>query len=255
MAGLLRILHTRWFNQPKPLNESFEGRNIIVTGATSGIGLEAVVKFATLGAHKVIIAARDAKKGATTKTAIENRLGKKGQLEVWELDMTSFESVVAFAKKAETLDHLDVAVLNAGVRKAKYGQSAHGWEEDLQVNTLSTNLLGILLLPKLKASKQVTGRPAVLEFVNSGLHRSAMLGPEAQKASNIVEFYNQPQNFSEASQYKFTKLFLMHTARILSEKVSPGDVIITSICVCTSLRKHFYAPTNIRLELTLCTWI
>ncbi|PVH94344.1 hypothetical protein DM02DRAFT_645976 [Periconia macrospinosa] len=220
----------RRLRQPKPLEEaSFEGKTVIVTGATSGIGLEAVVKFAALGAAKVIMAARDMKKGDSTKAAIEDRLGKKGQLEVWELDMNSYDSIVAFSKQAETLETLDVVILNAGVRRAKYVQSAHGWEDDLQVNTLSTTLLSILLLPKLQSSKKSTERTGVLEFVNSSFHQTAMLPPKA-KQSNIMEFYNKPENFAEGSQYSYSKLFLMHAARVLSSKVSPKDVIITSIC-------------------------
>jgi hypothetical protein len=75
------------------VTESYKERTVIVTGATSGIGLEAVYKFASLGASKVIIAARDTKKGESTKSSIAARLGYSDQLEVWELDMASFDSV------------------------------------------------------------------------------------------------------------------------------------------------------------------
>jgi NAD(P)-dependent dehydrogenase (short-subunit alcohol dehydrogenase family) len=201
MLDMIAILKTKWISPPKPVTQSFEGKTILVTGATSGIGLEAVTKFAGLGASKIIMAARDLKKGDSTKLAIEDRVGRKDQLEVWKLDMTSYESIAAFAKRAETLDQLDIAVMNAGVTKANFKQSEYGWEESVQVNTLSTILLGVLLLPKLQASQRVTGRTSVLEFVNTGLHRNAIVSPEAQKQSSILQWYNKAENFSSMSQY------------------------------------------------------
>ncbi|KAF2689203.1 hypothetical protein K458DRAFT_329424 [Lentithecium fluviatile CBS 122367] len=246
MSVLVQMFTTRWFNPPKPVNESYEGRNIIVTGATSGIGLEAVGKFAALGASKVIIAARNLEKGESTKASIAKRLGgRSDRLEVWELEMSSYESVVAFAKRAEMLDHLDVAILNAGVHRIKYGQSKHGWEEDLQVNTLSTTLLGILLLPKLKASRATSQHTPILEFVNSGLHQNAIVSDDVRRESNILKWYNKPENFSEGSQYKFTKAFLMYAVIKLAEEVSSKDVIIISVCpglVATSLGRDHHFP-------------
>jgi NAD(P)-dependent dehydrogenase (short-subunit alcohol dehydrogenase family) len=245
MAVFIRIFKNKWITPPKPVNEDYSGRNIIVTGATSGIGKEAAFKFASLGASKVIVAARDLKKGETTKTALEARLGRKDQLEVWELDMQSYDSVVAFAKRAEELEHLDIAVLNAGIRRVPFGVSQHGWEEDLQTNTLSTVLLGILLLPKLKESKQFTGKIPVLEFVNSGMHQSAVVPPEVRNSPILLEYYNRRENFKEGNQYKFSKLFLMYATNKLASEVSSKDVIITSICpgmVRTDLGRDRYFP-------------
>lgn len=244
MAVFVRMFKNKWITPPKPVVESYAGRNIIVTGATSGIGVEAVYKFAALGASKVIIAARDLKKGETTKAALEARLGTTNQLEVWELNMMSYDSVIAFAKRANELKYIDIVVLNAGARRMPYVQSTHGWEEDLQVNTLSTILLAVLLLPKLKESKQRTNKIPVLEFVSSGQHQSAVVPSEVRQESNILDYYNQREHFKEGSQYKFSKVFLMYATNQLADKISSEDVIITSICpglVNTNLgRDHFF---------------
>lgn len=234
----------KWITPPKSVSDDFSARNIIVTGATSGIGAEAVYKFAALGAGKVIMAARDLKKGEATKSALEARLGARGQLEVWELDMMDYASIAAFAKRANHLDHLDIVVLNAGTRRVPYMQSQYGWEEDLQVNTLSTVLLAILLLPKLRESKQHTGRTPLLQFVNSGLHQKAVISPEAQAASSVLAYYNRQEQFKEGNQYKFSKLFLMYATSKLADRTSSVDIIITSVCpgwVNTNLgRDHFF---------------
>jgi NAD(P)-dependent dehydrogenase (short-subunit alcohol dehydrogenase family) len=241
---MYRVFKNKWITPPAPVNADYTGQNIIVTGATSGIGEEAAYKFAALGASKVFIAARDLKKGEKTKAALEGRLHGSSQLEVWELDMMSYESVVAFAQRAQSLEHLDILVLNAGTRRTTFSESSHGWEEDLQVNTLSTTLLALLLLPKLKESKQVTGRTPILEFVNSGLHQNAVVPQEIRNKPNVLEHYNQKEQFAEGNQYKFSKVFLMYATTCLADKISSGDMVITSICpgwVYTNLgRDHFF---------------
>lgn len=227
---MLRVFKNKWITPPKAVGGDYSGKTIIVTGATSGIGKEAVYQFAVLGAANVVVAARDLQKGAQVKAELNSRLGRDDQLDVWELDMLDYGSVTAFAKRAEQLDALDVVVLNAGVRRKPYVLSRYGWEEDVQVNTLSTTLLAILLLPKLKASKQLTGRIPALVFVNSGLHQNAVVPTVVQEDSNVLEYYNKQANFSEGSQYKFSKVFLMYVANKLADEIGSGDVVITSIC-------------------------
>jgi NAD(P)-dependent dehydrogenase (short-subunit alcohol dehydrogenase family) len=248
-VAMFNVFKNKWVTPPKDVHEDYTGRNIIVTGATSGLGVEAVFKFARLGATKVIIAARDVKKGESTKSALEARLGRRGQLQVWELDMMSYDSVEAFANRAnEELDHLDIAVLNAGTRRVHFVQSKYGWEEDIQVNTLSTILLAILLLPKLKKSKQQSSKIPILEFVNSGLHQNAIVPPEVRQ-TNVLDHYNKKENHKEGSQYSFSKVFLMYATKKLADEISSGDVIITSICpgwVNTDLgRDHFFPGIHI----------
>jgi NAD(P)-dependent dehydrogenase (short-subunit alcohol dehydrogenase family) len=249
MAAMFKVFKDKWFNPPKEVDEDYSGRNIIVTGATSGIGREAVFKFARLKAAKVIIAARDLRKGESTKAALEARLGRKGQLEVWKLDMMSYDSVESFVDRANELEHLDIVVLNAGTWRVAFHQSQYGWEEDIQINTLSTTLLAILLLPKLKKSKQHTGKIPVLEFVNSGLHQKAVVGPEVRQKPNILDHFNKKENHKEGRQYSFSKVFLMYATTKLANDISSGDVIVTSVCpgwVNTDLgRDHFFPGVHI----------
>jgi NAD(P)-dependent dehydrogenase (short-subunit alcohol dehydrogenase family) len=246
MAAIAGILNHKWIDTPKESIESFEGRTVLVTGATSGIGHAAAAKFAKLGASKVIIPARDVSKGEKTKIQLEIAVGNKEQFVVWQLDMNSYDSVVAFAHRINTeVEHLDVAILNAGVRKIAYTPSKYGWEEDLQVNTLSTMLLGILLLPKLKGSQILSRKIPILQFVNSGLHQNAIVHPDFRKASSILAEYNKPESFSAQKQYVHSKLLLMFAAKQLAARISPSDVIITSVCpgmVASNLARDIKFP-------------
>ncbi|KAF1977778.1 hypothetical protein BU23DRAFT_499678 [Bimuria novae-zelandiae CBS 107.79] len=230
IAGFVRAFRHRWITPPQPTTESYEGRIIIVTGASSGMGREAAAKFAALGASKVILTARDLKKGEAAKANIEARLGRNDQLEVWELDMNSYDSIIAFSKKADELDHLDVVILNAGVHRAEFGTTQYGWEEDLQVNALSSNLLAILLLRKLKESRHSARKIPVLEFVSSGGHQFVVVSKEIQDQPTVLGCYNKSEEFRAWRQYSASKLFQMYAMTTLASDVSSGDVIITSIC-------------------------
>lgn len=244
MALVIKILKDKWINPPKEPQESFAGRTVLVTGSTSGIGLAAAAKYASLGAIKVIITARDMAKGDKVLTELEKKVGRKGVFELWELDMNSYESVVTFAKRANGIDQLDVVVLNAGLRRQPFALSKHGWEEDLQVNVLSTTLLGILLLPKLKQSNRGTTIP-VLEFVSSGLHASAQVDDDIRNSPSVLAEYNKPERFSAQRQYEHTKLLLMFAMNKLAEATPSNQVIVTSVCpgmVATNLARDVKVP-------------
>ena len=68
--------------------------------------------------------------------------------EVWALDLASYDSVKAFAKRAlAELDRIDALIENAGVAMAER-TVAEGHIVPVTVNVLSTLLLGLLLLPQ-----------------------------------------------------------------------------------------------------------
>lgn len=248
MTALANMLKQKWLTPPRESTESFSGRIVLVTGATSGIGYAAAAKFACLGASKVIIAARNTSSGEKTKTALETLTSKKdtGVFDVQILDMCSYASVSAFVDRINAqYEHIDVAILNAGVRKVEYQQSIQGWEEDVQVNVLSTLLLGLLLLPKLRASQAHSGKIAVLQFVNSGLHESANIPAEIRSSASILGEYNKPERFGAQKQYVHSKLLLMLATTHLSTKVSSNNVIITSVCpgmVASNLARDVKIP-------------
>lgn len=251
MSALLNMLKQKWLTPPVPSTESFTDRTVLVTGATSGIGYAAATKFALLGASKVIISARSLKMGNDTKTSLEALTNKKDVFDVAVLDMCSYASVASFAQRISAeYSSIDIVVLNAGVRKVEYKQSEHGWEEDLQVNVLSTLLLGLLLLPKLQASKSHSGMMPVLQFVNSGLHERAVILADVRGSDSILGKYNKVERFGAQSQYVSSKLLLMLATTHLSlltqsPSSSYSDVIITSTCpgiVASNLGRDVKVP-------------
>lgn len=156
--------------------KSFTGQTIIVTGSNTGMGLEAARHLARLDAARVILAVRSTAKGeaaaASIRSSIPGRRDLDTAVQVWPLDLASRASVLAFAARAEAeLERLDVVVSNAGMYVYKSGFSlAEGDEVTITVNVVSTLLLGLLLLPKLRETSVRHGKECVLTFTGSFVH-------------------------------------------------------------------------------------
>jgi NAD(P)-dependent dehydrogenase (short-subunit alcohol dehydrogenase family) len=119
------------------------GRTVVVTGANSGIGLEAVRALATAGAH-VVLACRNTAKGeqaAATVTAVA------GSTEVRELDLADLSSVGRFAAGLDR--QVDVLVNNAGLMAVPELRTADGFEMQIGTNFLGHFALTGLLLPRI----------------------------------------------------------------------------------------------------------
>lgn len=128
------------------MDENIQGRNILITGATSGIGRAAALRLAGMGA-KVIVPARNTDKG----TELINQFhkiyhGGRGTIETIHCDLSSFQSV---SKAAQTIrdqyGKLDFLINNAGVYNRIHKTTSDGIEETFQVNVLSQTLLIHLL--------------------------------------------------------------------------------------------------------------
>jgi NAD(P)-dependent dehydrogenase (short-subunit alcohol dehydrogenase family) len=141
----------RWTAVPRQ-----DGRTVVVTGASSGIGLQAARILAGFGAH-VVLAVRNPEKGE----AVAREL--RGSTEVRRLDVADLASVRAFA---EGSGPVDVLVNNAGIMAVPFARTTDGFESQLATNHLGHFALTNLLLPKL------TDRVVV---VASAAHRSGRI--------------------------------------------------------------------------------
>ena len=231
MSYVWEILNSRR-NQPKDTRPSFKGRTILVTGANTGLGFETALKFVQLGAEKVILAVRTLSKGEDAQREIDTRTGRKGVCEVWHLDMMDYSSIKAFADRAsKDLERLDVAILNAGIVMATYKESSYGFEQTMQINVLSTALLSLLLVPKLRASKTEAYTP-VLGLVGSGNHTIVTkLNSETEPFAS----YNTPQGYALQNQYSVSKLFVMYIQTALvqlasNKETGKPDFFVPVVC-------------------------
>ena len=114
--SLVSFIREQFKSLPYPQTKH-TGQTIIVTGANTGLGKEAARHFTRLNAEKVIIACRSKEKGEDAKRSIEETTGRKGVIEVWSLNLSSYDSVKDFAKQVESLPRLDIFLGNAGIAR------------------------------------------------------------------------------------------------------------------------------------------
>jgi NAD(P)-dependent dehydrogenase (short-subunit alcohol dehydrogenase family) len=129
------------------------GRTAIVTGANSGLGLEAARALAAAGAQ-VVLACRNTAKGEEAAKSIRSRAAGTSAI-VEELDLASLESVRdCAARLVSGCESIDLLVNNAGVM-APGGrrQTADGFELQIGTNHLGHFALTGLLLPHLQGRK------------------------------------------------------------------------------------------------------
>ena len=145
------------------------GKIIIVTGANSGIGFEAVKEFARKGAQ-VILACRNMQKAEVALAALQNDV-PNAQVEVMQLDLASQKSIHAFADVfLAKYDRLDVLVNNAGIMQVPYGTTEDGFERQLGTNHLGHFALTGLLVDMLTATPN-----ARVVTISSGAHYAASI--------------------------------------------------------------------------------
>lgn len=127
----------------------------------------------SLGAAKVILAVRTVSKGeAARESILQSTKVNSSVVEIWSLDLQSHSSVTAFAERVNNeLPQLDIALLNAGIATDKF-KLVEGDESTITTNVISTFLLGMLLLPKLKeTAKKFPNAPKPhLTFTSSEVH-------------------------------------------------------------------------------------
>jgi len=144
-----------------------DGHTMVVTGASTGIGLETARALAAAGAH-VVLAVRSEEKAVAAQAAIREK-APEASLEYGILDLTSFASVRSFAGMyLDRHDRLDVLINNAGVALTPLGRTSEGFELQFATNQLGPFLLTNLLLPALRAAA-----PSRVVNVSSYAHRFA----------------------------------------------------------------------------------
>jgi retinol dehydrogenase-12 len=170
MDWFAHFLYSQFFVKlPKPTKD-FSGQTIIVTGSNTGLGLEAARHLSRLNAALIILAVRNKDKGEGARKSILSSTGRADtSIEVWELDMQSYDSIRAFCARANKLPRLDAILENAGIM-TRYFTMVGGYESTITTNVIGTFLLALGILPKLKESAVKYNMQPRLSIVASDLH-------------------------------------------------------------------------------------
>jgi NAD(P)-dependent dehydrogenase (short-subunit alcohol dehydrogenase family) len=190
------------------------GRTFVVTGANSGIGLEAARALVARGGH-VVLAVRDPAKGAHAAA----RIAGPGAASVVELDLSDLDQVAACAETLlERHNHLHALVCNAGVMGGPLLLSAQGFERQMATNHLGHAALVAGLWPLLRASA------SRVVLVSSTEARGGRLSPRTTTAELV-----DPTPYDGRQVYRNTKqanlLFALELHRRCARAGSPVSAV------------------------------
>lgn len=209
--------------------ERIDGKTVLITGASSGLGFATAVRLAELGG-RVIMAVRSGipEKGEAVKA-------KSGASTV-EMRRVDLSDLVSIRSLAEGLRDdgvkLDLLILNAATVPAHSRQTKQGLEEMFVVNYLSSFYLTNLLL---QYDVVVKGGGARIVFVASEAHRSSP--PIDWKKFGVYEEYGMKRS---VPLYGYYKHMLLSFAWELSRRMQAEETGIAVHALCPG-------PVNSRL--------
>jgi NAD(P)-dependent dehydrogenase (short-subunit alcohol dehydrogenase family) len=132
---------------------SATGKQILITGGTSGVGLETARLLVTGGAEVTIVGS-DPIKGAAAEQALNTDPARVGRATFVAADLSSMREVHQLADTvSERLERLDVLINNAGIVTTQRIETIDGYELTFAVNYLAPFALTNDLLPLLRSSQ------------------------------------------------------------------------------------------------------
>ena len=196
------------------------GRTAVVTGASSGIGLETAKALTARGA-RVIIAVRDEAKGRTAAAAMPG----PGAAEVRLLDLASLDSVRAFAKAWDG-GPIDLLINNAGVMIPPLTRTKDGFELQFGTNHLGHFALTNLLLLNIAGDGRVV-------TISSGAHRAGKI--------DFEDLNWEHRKYRRWAAYGQSKLANLLFTRELQRRLTQAGSSILSMAAHPG-----YAATNLQ---------
>ncbi|ESZ97251.1 hypothetical protein SBOR_2374 [Sclerotinia borealis F-4128] len=230
MGWLTSFLYSQFFvTLPLPTHD-FTDQTIIVTGSNTGLGLEAARHLSRLNTSLLILAVRNQAKGKAAKQSILASTGRpESSIEVWDLDMQSYESIKEFCTRVNTLHRLDAVLANAGI-VTNHFNLVGGYESIITTNIIGTFLLAFGLLPKLKQSAEEYKMQPRLSIVASDLHFIAKFA-EGQEEDIFAALNNEKSELG-LERYAASKLIQVYGVRELAhlltreaDSVSPTVIV------------------------------
>jgi NAD(P)-dependent dehydrogenase (short-subunit alcohol dehydrogenase family) len=212
-----------------PKGTNLSDQVAIVTGASSGLGCESARQLLRLGVAHLIIAVRSLKRGRDAANELQSA-NPRAKIEVWELEMESYQSIEAFIHKCETeLPPIDIIILNSGLAEVDFNLSpSTGHERMMQVNYFSTILLAVLFLRVLKAKPSKRG-PSRITVVNSMMSAFAKLPTRHEKPLLSSFDHTKTAKWDPQNRYNDSKLLGQLFINRLADIVNPDEVVINLV--------------------------
>ena len=202
----------------KPLTnpEPFRDKLVVITGATSGIGYHTARKYASMGAH-ILMINRNPEKSETVRSEIAAEFGT--QIEYFIADLAYLSEIQKAAQHLLSLEQpIDVLIHNAGVHLQTRKENQFGLEENFAVHYLCPLIITKMLLPKYQ--KDQTGR---ILLVSSEAYRFAAWGLD------LDDLQWKRRRYTGIQAYGAGKLAQLQFMHILSTELAPCHVTINAM--------------------------
>lgn len=220
--------HLLW-EAPVPTT-SFTGKTVIVTGGNTGLGFESSRHLIRLGASRVILACRNVEKGQAAVKDLQRITSCAADvLDVWKLDMSSYDSVTKFSDKVKIeLPRLDAVLACAGVMVTKFRQT-EGNEESITTNVISFSLLACLLFPKLRETAAQFKVQTHITVPGSELFELAKL--KERHNDKLFAALSDESKANMGDRYNVTKLLVVFVVRQMASMapLESNNVIVNTI--------------------------
>lgn len=199
-----------------------DGRAVLVTGATRGIGLETAIQLARLGAD-VLVHGRDAGRGAAALSAVRAASAPSAAPALHVADLSTLAGVRELATAVRThRPRLDALVANAGLLSSERLVTPDGLELTFAVNAMAPIVLAVELLPALRAAA-----PSRIVVLSSASHWTGELHWDDLQLAAPGAW--EPLVAYDQSKLAVTALSFALAARLGGPRVAvtcldPGDV-------------------------------
>jgi NAD(P)-dependent dehydrogenase (short-subunit alcohol dehydrogenase family) len=208
---------------------SFANKTVIITGSNTGLGKEAARHIARLGAETLILAVRNLEKGEAAKQDIEfsTKCGKD-VIQVWHLDMANYSSVLDFVERAQSLQRVDVLLANAAIATFNFAMAEEN-ESTLTVNVISTFLLVLGMIPKMKETAEKFETRPVVSVTSSGAHKSAKFPERFAPEGEILSTLTSDEKFDAMQRYPTSKLLEVFCVKHIGEHYPKLPVTVNEV--------------------------
>ena len=192
-----------------------QGKTVVITGATSGIGRATAIGLARLG-PRLILLGRNPERCDETLAELKSETGRS-DIDLVRCDLSSLSGIRGAADEIKDLTtDIDILVNNAGVTMMRRTETDDGFETTFAVNHLAYFALTGLLLPNILGSA-----PARIVNVSSDAHRFV-------KGIDLDDLQSE-RSFSGLRVYGQSKAANIHFTRELARRLEGTGVTVNAL--------------------------
>jgi NAD(P)-dependent dehydrogenase (short-subunit alcohol dehydrogenase family) len=201
---------------PERNSEPFRNKLVVITGTTSGIGYYTARKYASMGAH-ILMVNRNQEKSESVRREIAEEFGTPVDHII--ADLTLLPDIQRVGRHLLSLPKpIDVLIHNAGVHLESRRENTDGIEVNFAIHYLCPLIINKMLIPKYKKDK--AGR---ILLVSSEAYRFAAWGLDLEDLQWKRRRYTGIKAYGAG---KLAQLLFMH---LLSGELAPFQVTMNAM--------------------------